>query len=102
MTFEDIIKITATVMASLGGGGAIVFGLSTFLGKLWADRTLENQRQEYAQLNMQMQHSLEALGLFHSLRTKEEFERLAKLWKSFANLSFAFHAMYPGDLSSTC
>jgi len=32
MTFIDVIKLAATILISLGGGGAIVFGLSSFLG----------------------------------------------------------------------
>jgi hypothetical protein len=40
-----------------------------------------------------LQMELDTIGLFHSLRTKEEFSRLAVLWKKFANLSFAFHTM---------
>ena len=86
MTFLDISKIALTIIGSIGGGGAIIFGLSGFLGKLWADRALEKQRREYAQLTQQAQHQpdaalkrvqmeLDTLGLMHSLRTKEEFNR---------------------------
>jgi len=98
MTFLDVVKIASAILVGLGGGGTIVFGLSGFLGKLWADRALEKQRHEYAQLTQQAQHQLDAalrrvqmeldtLGLIHSLRTKEEFNRLAELWKWFANLT---------------
>ena len=38
MSFEDVAKVGAAVIISLGGGGAIVFGLSGFLGKAWVDR----------------------------------------------------------------
>ncbi len=38
---------SATVIGSLGGGSIIVFGLSGYLGKRWADRALEKQKQEY-------------------------------------------------------
>lgn len=48
MTWEDILKIVAGVLASIGGGGAIVFGLSSWLGKVWADRLLEKERASYA------------------------------------------------------
>src|ERR1700733_15219903 len=72
--------------------------MSGFLGKLWADRALEKQRHEYAQLTQQAQHQLDAalrrvqvelgtLGLLHNLRTREEFNRLAELWKRFAILT---------------
>lgn len=44
MSIEDILKITACILASLGGGVGIVFGFSNWLGKLWADRALESFR----------------------------------------------------------
>jgi hypothetical protein len=104
MIFMDVIKLAATILISLGGGGAIVFGLSTFLGKLWADRALEDHRHKYAQLSQQMQHDLDmvsrrvqveldALALIHNLRTTEEFSRVAALWKRFAILLPAFRAI---------
>jgi hypothetical protein len=104
MTALDMVKLAGAILGSIGGAGAIIFGLSGFFGKLWADRALEDHRQKYNQLNMQMQHDLDnaskrlqleldTLGLVHSLRTKEEFSRLSALWKRFANLTFAFHEM---------
>lgn len=104
MTFLDVVKLAGAIIVSLGGGGALVFGMSGFLGKLWADRALEKQRHEYAQLTQQAQHQLDAalkrvqmeldtLGLMHSLRTKEEFNRLGELWKRFAILTDAFNGM---------
>lgn len=109
MTALDVFKLAGAILTGIGGAGAIIFGLSSFLGKLWADRALEEHRQKYNQLNMQMQHDLDsasrrlqieldALGLVHSLRTKEEFDRLAGLWKRFSDLSAAFHALYSRGL----
>jgi hypothetical protein len=45
MTFPDVVKLAGAIMASIGGAGTIIFGLSTFLGKLWADRALAVDRQ---------------------------------------------------------
>jgi hypothetical protein len=98
VTFLDVVKVASAILVGLGGGGGIVFGLSGFLGKLWADRALEKQRHEYAQLTQQAQHQLDAalkrvqmeldtLGLIHNLRTKEEFNRLAELWKRIATVT---------------
>jgi hypothetical protein len=104
MTPKEILEVALTVIASLGGGGAIVFGLSGFLGKLWADRALEEQKQEYARLNISFSHQLELaskqvqaeidrLGHLHKLRTESEFEKLSDLWKTVARLRFAFHRL---------
>ena len=46
MTWEDALRIGAVVVASLGGGGAIVLGLSGYIGRIWADRIAEDNRRE--------------------------------------------------------
>src|ERR1035437_9857313 len=97
MNLKELPESTTAILPSLGGGGAIVFGFSNYLGKIWADRGLEKQRHEYSQLNIAFQSQLEiatrrlqveldALALVHKLRTQEEFTRLAGLWKHIANL----------------
>ncbi len=109
MTFTDILKVVGTIMASLGGGGTIVYGLSGFLGKIWADRALQDDRYKFDQLNLQLQNQLadnsrrlqielDAIGLVHNLRTKEEFTHIAALWKSFAGLDAALHAMLSAEI----
>jgi hypothetical protein len=97
MGIKELAETTIAILASVGGGGAIVFALSGYLGKRWADTALERQKQEYSQLNIAFQHQLDvisrrlqveldALGLVNRLRTQEEFTRLAGLWKRIANI----------------
>lgn len=69
MTWGDIISIGASVVASLGGGAVIVFALSNWLGKVWADRLMRKERQDYA---LQLEH------LRNSLKLASE-EQLASL-----------------------
>jgi hypothetical protein len=40
-------QIAFAVITSLGGGGVIVFGLSSFLGKVWADRLALAERKVF-------------------------------------------------------
>jgi hypothetical protein len=115
MTLVEYVKLATTILAALGGGGAIVLGLSNFLGKIWADRALQDYRHKYDELNIQLQNrladnsrrlqaelemiskrvqvELDALSLVHSLRTKEEFAHLAALWKDISKLGFALREM---------
>lgn len=97
MTFLDVLHIVLAALASLGGGGFIVFKLSDYLGKVWADRALEKQRHEYTSLNLKMTHQLDlvtrraqveldALGHLHKLRTESEFVVVSQLWKDIATL----------------
>jgi hypothetical protein len=101
MTFKEVLEIALTVIASLGGGGVIVFGLSGYLGKLWAERALEKQRQDYTQLNVELAHQLglvtrrvqielDTLAHLHKLRTESEFEKIRELWRNVASLQAAY------------
>lgn len=104
MDWKDALTLGTTIVTSLGGGGAIVFGLSGYLGKLWADRALENDRFEDGLLKSKLegeihnasqflQAELDKLALIHKPRTEGEFERLATMWKNFANLRAAFSTL---------
>lgn len=48
MEIKDVFEIAGAVFAGLGGGSAIVFGLSSWLGKVWASRILENEKAEHS------------------------------------------------------
>lgn len=43
MSWEDAFKIFATGLVSIGGGSVVVLGLSTWFGKMWADKMLAKQ-----------------------------------------------------------
>jgi hypothetical protein len=102
MNTKEVWEVALAVIASLGGGGLIVFGLSGYLGKLWADRALEKQKHEYAKLNIaftqqldlatrRIQVELDALGHLHKLAIESEFEKIRELWKKIAALRTAFY-----------
>lgn len=44
---STIVEIAAAILVSLGGAGAIILGLSGYLGKLWAQRLMEQERASY-------------------------------------------------------
>jgi hypothetical protein len=90
MTFVEIVQIGASVIVSLGGAGAIVLGLSNYLGKVWADRALEKQRQEHTRLNLELTHqlglmteqvrnSLQMAALEHQVRFSKLHEKRAEV-----------------------
>jgi hypothetical protein len=100
MSPKDVFEICASIIVSLGGGAGIVFSLSGYLGRVWAERGLAKQRQEYDQLNIaftnqldiatrRLQVVLDAVGHLHKLRTQDEFEKLQELWKRIAILRTA-------------
>lgn len=97
MTLKETIEVSATILVSLGGGGAIVRAFAGYLGKRWADTALEEQKQKYAQLNMaaqnqfeiatrRVQSELDKLGVLHKLRTEDEFGKIKELWTHFEEI----------------
>jgi hypothetical protein len=48
MSWEDALKIFATGLVSIGGGSVVVLGLSTWFGKMWADKMLAKQTHRLA------------------------------------------------------
>lgn len=90
MSFSELAKTGAYVIASLGGGGVILFGLSSFWGKIWADRALETLRQEHAQLNLQLSNHLALLTEERkhllALKASEHQIRFSKLYENRARV----------------
>jgi hypothetical protein len=104
MSLQEILKICAALILSLGGGGAIVLGLSRYCGQILADWALAKQKQEYTQLNLQFQNQLDLaskrlqvelnrLEHLHKLRTQTEFEKMFELWKQIALLHVEFRRL---------
>lgn len=48
MSLNDALMVVSTALISVGGAGAIVFGLSSWLGKVWANRLMEADRAQHA------------------------------------------------------
>lgn len=46
MELNDLLKLSATILASIGGAGVIILALSSWLGKVWANRLMESQKHE--------------------------------------------------------
>ena len=49
MNLSELITTAAAFLASLAGGGMIVFGLSNWIGKIFADRYVEKIKHEFQQ-----------------------------------------------------
>jgi hypothetical protein len=47
MDWTDIFKLVATLFASLGGAGLILFAMSSWLGKVWANRIMANEKANH-------------------------------------------------------
>ena len=46
MEWETVLKFVTATIASVGAGGAIIFALSSWLGKVWANRILSSEKHK--------------------------------------------------------
>lgn len=58
MNISAVVEIALAVVAALGGGGLIVLGLSSWLGRLWADRLMAEQKHQHDQALEKLRASL--------------------------------------------
>ena len=47
MSFTEIVELAGAILGSVGISAAIIFSLSNWLGKVWADRILEEDKAKY-------------------------------------------------------
>ncbi|KPZ65738.1 hypothetical protein AN394_04201 [Pseudoalteromonas sp. P1-26] len=85
MSIEEIFKIAAAIIASLGGGALLLAAFSHWLGSLWAKRMLQNERAKHEEslqkLKAKNEAALEDLkAQIDTLKQKElnrHFDKLA-------------------------
>ena len=93
MSLNETIEIGSSVIISLGGGAAIIFGFSNWLGKVWADRLMANEKakhdRELELLRAEIrQLAFESETRFSKLHEKQA-EVIADLFKKIVALSQA-------------
>jgi hypothetical protein len=75
MSWDQAFKLAASILASTGVGAVIIFGLSSWLGKVWANRILEADRLRYQS----------ALDVFKRY-SETQFHLYNDLWSSLCDL----------------
>ncbi len=90
MTANDIFQISAAVLASVGGAAAIIMGLSSWLGKVWANRILEKDKLKYTteleRIKTKLQNESQKQNLIFSLYFEGQFKLYNDLWISLSDL----------------
>jgi len=61
MNIDDIFKIAAAIIASLGGGALILGAFSHWLGGIWAKRMLQDERAKHSETLESLKSELDLL-----------------------------------------
>jgi len=115
---SEWLSAVGTVIGAIGGGAVVVFGLSGWLGKVWAERLMNTEKAEHARklASEQAEHATRLKELESRLRgdvdagltlikTQLEFQR-GKHEKAHADKLSAYHdaihrvAKFFGDLNA--
>lgn len=106
MTAADVWRVALAVLASLGGGGAIVVMLSSWLGKVWANRILEQDRAHYAselerlktdldRTTRLLQGEIEKTLFVTKTHFETEFQILREIWQEVSVVRASMSALRP-------
>jgi hypothetical protein len=97
--YWNVLYTAGVIAVSSLGGGAMVLALSTWLGRVWANRILEKDRARYqreAQKSLQLLRDRIERGQFaHRLQFETEFKVYRELWDKVARVKSAAMALRP-------
>jgi hypothetical protein len=112
LTTSDVFAVSAAVIGSLGGGAVLVTGLSGWLGRVWADRLmqdniakhnreLEEIKSKFEAVNQRLQAELDKTLHVHHLHFETEFKALTDIWAKLSGLRTALAASTPTNIVET-
>ena len=99
-SWTDVLKIVAGVIAALGGGGAIVAGLSSWLGKVWADRLMAKETAKFREDLERLTKQLERKNYVSKVRFDAEFAIYRELCENTDEMERAVYMLFPSGLNS--
>ena len=79
MSTPGIYEIAFAVIGSIGGAGAIIFGLSSFLGKVWARRLMQSEVAKHAEQLEVLKSEFKKLETEHLVRFTGLHEKQADI-----------------------
>ena len=103
---KEAFELAAAIIAGLGGGGAIVWALSSLIGKVWANKILEKEKAEYAkdieyyksELNKEVQriNAIQDKALYISkAQYDNEYHIYQEIWEKMNECILITKMLYP-------
>jgi cell division protein FtsB len=97
MNWEKIYKLSAAILTSIGSASLIIFALSSWLGKVWANRILEQEKKEHSKDIEQYKSVLNHLTKRHEIIFTKLHENRAhvieQLYENLINTDTSFHSL---------
>ena len=93
-TLSEVIALASAMLASIGAAGAIILGLSNWLGKVWATRIADRERARFQQELEQQRHELSELAAHRQ-------DALIRRRDVYAELSASMRVLLGGSQRAT-
>ncbi len=108
---KEAFEIAGAVILSLGGGSAIVWGLSSWLGKVWANRILESEKvkcsKQIEEYKAELEKSISKINAEQDKRLyisktqyDNEYKIYQNIWAKLNNCVLNTIALYPGGIEN--
>lgn len=85
----------AAVLTSIGGGGFIVLVLSSWLGKIWANRLMGEEKAKHNQELEKLRADLGKTVHVHGAQFEREFSAYEEIWKHLIEVKRAVLQLRP-------
>jgi len=106
MDIRVLIEVAGTILAGLGGAGLIIMAFASWLGKVWANRILEEDRLKYSReleqirSDLEKQHRLLQGNLdkaihVHRVQFETEFRALSDIWEKLSQVRSRMEGLRP-------
>ncbi len=81
MKWTEAFKVVSPMVASVGGASAIILIMSSWLGKVWAQRILARERAELHRLAKQHEISFSQLHVERAHVIKGLYQERTEMWE---------------------
>jgi hypothetical protein len=86
MNWNEAFKISTAVFFSVGSASVIIFGLSSWLGKVWAARLLQKEKNEHDKDIEKYKKDLDLIKLKFKRYDDFQFKLYNDLWESLCDV----------------
>jgi hypothetical protein len=98
MNLQEIFTLAAAILGSVGSASLLIFGLSSWLGKVWASRILQKDKLKYQSeleiIKTQLQSESQKQNLMFSMYFQGQFKLYNDLWVSLSELQSGVDALW--------
>lgn len=92
---KDIIQVASVMLFSLGTGGAIVFALSSWLGKVWANRLMAAETAKHSQDLERLRQELTKSSDSYKVKLRKSELIFEKEFEAASELVALIQTFYP-------